>query len=168
MRFKEYLAEIFDTKWKHEVDPDMTEKVKNHYATHPSYKGQKYTNVTAHKLEGDNGHMISCLRNGMLEVHHMDKDLDSGEIKNHHKMNTKFVSTMMDHMKTHALDKARPARISATKDMYNHLLPIAHRLAKKHGYHIKETGTENVGGREVHNAEIHHQGKLDSLKEALK
>src|SRR3990170_6444464 len=98
---KDLLLEIFDKPWSMSHDDEMTERAKNHIQSKRD-SNEEFSNIRAHKLEGDNGHLISFVRNGKLEAHHIDKNEESGEMTSHSdKPNPRFVSTMMHHLKEH-------------------------------------------------------------------
>jgi hypothetical protein len=169
--FKEFINEVFDNPWDKEHDEHMTNEMQ-HFLSNHKEPHESFNNVKAHKLEGDNGHLISYTRNGVLEVHHLDKDQNSGEIQNGNKPNPRFYSTMIEHLKTHGLDKGRPVKVVSTKDsvLSKHYKNIIPKITKREGYEI-EHGEDSSLGNKVDTITIHPKGynkKFDGLKEQLK
>lgn len=165
--FIEFLVEVFDKPWTKEHDPEMTKRVVDSIAAKKE-PNDTYANVKAHKLEGDNGHLISFVRNGALEAHHIDKNESSHGITGKSKPNPRFYSTMIEHLKTQALDKGRSARITSLRDspLSKHYDSIATKLAKKHGYPIDKK-TDRGMGKDLDVIEIHPKGYTRNLEELL-
>lgn len=160
------ILEVFDKPWEYSRDEEMTRDVNTHILKNKT-KDETFTNVAAHKLEGENGHLISYVRNGILEVHHLDKNLESGELhRNKHMPNPRFYSTMIHHLKKYALDKGRSARIlspvgSNLSKRYN---IITQKMAAKHGHKI-EHSVEHSLGHEHNSILIHPIGYRKGLEE---
>ena len=153
LSFKNFLVELFDKPWNKKFDQHTTNLIKQHLATHPLYKNKSFVNVQAHKLEGNNGHLVSYIHKGMLEVHHLDVDGDSGTVKNHKKINPRFISTFFQHAHEHALSKGKPVRLSMTDDIHSSMHGIISKLAKKHDCSVNHT-TSQEGANLVHHLEI--------------
>lgn len=165
--FKELLYELFDKPWSKEVDFQASEFYKNDAPKH--YVGYKITNVKAHKLEGDNGHLLSFHRDGVLEAHHIHKSGVSGKMLSTGKNNPRFVSTMIHHLKTEGLDKGRPVRVSTTNsEQAKHYRRI---IDKKFGdTHEIRHHEENIGGRRIYTSHISDKGNsiIESMFERYK
>lgn len=156
------LNEVFDKPWSYEKDEDMTNRIKKYYSR-PEWSNHTINNIAAHKLEGNNGHLISIKRDGLLEVHHLDKDENSGVLhKDSTNSNPRFYGTMIHHLKTYGLDKGRPVRVSTAADtaLDKHHTAIAEKLSKKHDYRLKHNYEDLPIGK-FHNIEIHHKNKID-------
>lgn len=163
MKFREYLAELFDKPWSKTLDLGLTAEAKTIYRTSELHKADKISHVQIWKLEGSNGHMISMHRNGALEVHHHDSTGQSGVMHlNPDKPNPRFISTMKDHLLTHGLGKGYPIRIMSVGDkMKHHYSNIAKLIMKKSNIPSKmHEYSKHIDGKEVHHIEIHPRNPL--------
>lgn len=171
--FKEYLTEVFDHPWTKEYDHDMTTKLKDHIAANKE-PHEEFNNIKAHKLEGDNGHLMSYHRNGALEVHHMDKDFNSGDkekTEKDTKPNPRFYSTMIHHMKEHGLDKGKPVRVVSPKDskLSTKYKKVVGKLAKRDGYETTHSSDTSLGSHydTIEIKKKHVPSHWDKLKESI-
>lgn len=141
------ILEMFDKPWSHSPDDDMTRHVTTHIFKN-KHKDETFTNIKAHRLEGKNGHLISYVRNGALEAHHVDRDFESGELHSGtEKPNPRFYSTMIHHLKTHALDKGRAARILSPHNspLSKRYDSVTRKLATKHGHKLEHSVEQSLG-----------------------
>lgn len=169
-KVKDFLNEVFDNPWKHEIDHHETEYAKSYMnsvkARNPH---EDIIMVRAHKLEGDNGHLISYIRNGAYEVHHLNVNHESGFISqdaSHRKPNPRFYSTMIDMIKKNALDKSKKARITTDSDeLFKRYKSVSRKLKEKHGYHV-EYQDDNFDGKTQKSIIISPRPKL-AIKEFL-
>lgn len=167
---KDLLNEVFDKPWSMTEDPIMKHDMIYHYSKiahdHPE---EKISAVKAYRLEGNNGHLVSIVRNGMTEIHHIDKNDESGIIHDDNvKPNPRFYSTMIHHIKTKILDRSHAVRLVTPKDsdLSARYKSIAEKLKKKHNYKI-DYKDDKFAGNEKDVIEIRPTPKLD-LKESFK
>lgn len=153
-----FLFELFDKPWNKEYDSDLTNFYKQDI--HKHYEGYHISNVIAHKLEGNNGYLLSFQRNGVLEAHHISKEFESGRmLGNHKKCNPRFYSTMINHLKVEGLDKGREIRVTTNDQTqarhYRYLID------KKFGddYDVHHYD-EQVGQHLLHTSHIRSKGNV--------
>ncbi len=164
MKLKNLIYEIFDNPYSTEpADKVTTDAVLNTIAKHKN-DDENIGNVKVHKLEGNNGHLITYTRNKSFEIHHINANNESGEMIHIKDTNPRFISTILHHIKTNALDKDRSAKIVSPKDstLSNHYERIINKLSKKHGFKY-EKGSENTLGKDRDVFTIHpkHYTKLN-------
>lgn len=161
------LTELFDKPYHMEKDDAMTELAKQN--VHGNFHDtDKITSVNAHKLEGDNGHLVSFMRNGSFEAHHIDKNMKSGELTNHKNVNPRFVSTMIHHLKTHGLDKGRSVRVHAPEHLQRHYRVIAKKIMKDYPNHKMEETEETTKHGKHKGFVIRPISQIEGILEALK
>lgn len=113
-KFKEYLVELFDKSWSTENDDKNTEYYRKNI--HPHYPDHKITNIHVYKLEGNNGHLVSFHRDGILEAHHSNGAGESGVMNPSTKPNPRFYSTTIHHLETNGINKGRAVNICTAND----------------------------------------------------
>ena len=166
MKILNRLYEVLDHPFTKILDHQMIADLENHIKQNNG-SGDTFSNIKAHKLEGDNGHLMSYVRNGALEVHHMDKNNSAGELTSTtDRPNPRFYSTMLHHIKSEALDKGRSARVLSPKDskLSTHYTSFISKLAKRTGHHI-DKNIERSMGHDYDAITIHPKGYTVSLKE---
>ncbi len=143
-----------DEPLKSEHDPEMTRNIQFFKQIDPSIE-----NLSAHKLEGDHGHLVFMKRQGMHEIHHYDKNMMSGYIKRNQHLNTKFFHTIIPHLKKH-IDNGEPVRVSVPhgSEMAEKYGNLIHHIAKRYPLDVHEKDNYQ-GGVKVKEFEIHPRSK---------
>ena len=128
--FNTLLLELFDNPWKLE---DITNSdIGNHIKNEIKNQYNKVSRYKLYKAEGNNGHIIEFHNINAMEIHHVDNNGVSGLIHNNSKPNPRYISTMLDKIRYHTLQKNRNVRIvSANKLLVNHYHRISKIVAKK-------------------------------------
>lgn len=150
------MSELFDSSWSYSRDDEVESAIRTHYHNHPIYKEKGYGAIKAVKLEKNNGYLVHLIRKGIHEIHHLDKDFNSGENPpNRTNANPKFIGTAFKYAKEHILNKGRHLKIQATDKLYPSIKPIVDRLAKKHNLEIVEhDGVEHFGDQKLYHSII--------------
>ncbi len=152
MQLKQLINEVkfHDEPLKSEYDPEMTKNIQFFKQIDPSIK-----DLSAHKLEGSNGHLVLMHRKGMHEIHHYDENMMSGYVKKNHHLNTKFIHTIIPHIKNH-LDKGEPVRISAPhgSEMADKYKNLIHHISKRYPLDVHEKDSYQ-GPIKVKDFELH-------------
>ena len=122
--------ELFDNPWQLE---DITNiDIGNHIKNEIKNQYNKISRYKLYKAEGDNGHIIEFHNINAMEIHHVDNNGVSGLIHNNSKPNPRYISTMLDKIRYHTLQKNRNVRIvSANKLLVNHYHRISKLVARK-------------------------------------
>ena len=109
--FNTLLLELFDNPWKLE---DITNSdIGNHIKNEIKNQYNKISRYKLYKAEGDNGHIIEFHNINAMEIHHVDNNGVSGLIHNNSKPNPRYISTMLDKIRYHTLQKNRNVRINS-------------------------------------------------------
>lgn len=137
MNYKNLIEELFDKPWKLE---DITHSdIGNHIRNEIQNQYDKVSRYKLYKAEGNNGHIIEFHNTNAMEIHHVDNNGISGLIHNNDKPNPRYISTMMDRIKYHTLQKNRTVRIvSANRNLVNHYHRISKLIAKKSPINISD------------------------------
>jgi hypothetical protein len=135
--FREYLTEVLDKPW--ELTPVRHGPVFNKIQTSVKADHPKANQLRVYKAEGDNGHVIEFSHNGAIEIHHADKNFDSGQLHaGASNPNPRFISTMFSRLKHHVNDNLNPVRITGRPKLFNHYHRIVKRMAGKYNAETTE------------------------------
>ena len=127
--FIQFITESLDNPWKlHELDKtDLFHKKVKEVADqdYPKHKKLKVYKTTDND-NNSHGHILEFHNKGAIEIHHLDKNNDSGKINSDaNKPNPRFIATMKQRVDHHT-GNGHSVRIVGTDKMIN----TYHRISK--------------------------------------